>query len=174
MMRTSIGLAVLCAGLAGQAALADEPVYGGFPVTVKGYAGDESDSTSYSGQAARHVLHTSLKKLAGQGSGEADDELQSRMMAYFSGEGPGRQILDPATNGVFVVAQTRVDEISKGKNLSGKAYGGAPTTSHIPRARHTPARSMSGTRHSATSARRRTCCPSRRSRPTASPRPMRP
>lgn len=127
-MRTVIGLtALLCTGLAGQPALADEPVYGGFPVTVKGYTGDKTDSTSYTGQAARHVLHTSLKKLAGQGTGEANPDLEARMMDYYAGEGPGREILDPVSRGGFMIAQSRVDEISEGKNLAGKAYGGAVT-----------------------------------------------
>ena len=38
--------------------------YGPFPVTVKGYDGTATNSVSYSGQIARHVLHDSLKKLA--------------------------------------------------------------------------------------------------------------
>ena len=35
--------------------------YGPFPVTVKGYDGSATNSVSYSGQIARHVLHDSLK-----------------------------------------------------------------------------------------------------------------
>ena len=38
--------------------------YGPFPVTLQGYAGDKTDSVSYSGQIARHALHDSLKKAA--------------------------------------------------------------------------------------------------------------
>jgi hypothetical protein len=128
-MRTSIGLiALLCAGFSGLA-MAEEPVYSGFPVTVKGYSGQQDDSTSYSGQIARHVLHSSLKKLAGQGDGseETGDSLKPRMMAYFSGKPAGREILDPVTDGQFVIAQTGVDEVSGGKNLADKVYGGAVT-----------------------------------------------
>ena len=43
--------------------------YGPFPVTVKGYEGTATNSVSYSGQIARHVLHDSLKKLASKGDG---------------------------------------------------------------------------------------------------------
>ena len=39
--------------------------YGNFPVTEKSYSGSKKDSTSYTGQMARHVLHNSLKKLSG-------------------------------------------------------------------------------------------------------------
>ena len=41
--------------------------YGPFPVTVKGYTGTKTNSVSYSGQIARHILHDSLKKLASKG-----------------------------------------------------------------------------------------------------------
>lgn len=119
-------VACLAAGLVSlSTAQAAEPVYGDFPVTVKGYAGDASDSISYAGQAARHLLHNSLKKLAGRGDGEPDEALEKKMMDYFAGEGGGREIIDPVSNGDFVVAQSRVDEISAGRNLEGKAYGGA-------------------------------------------------
>lgn len=125
-MKTKLSLLVLLAGgLVLHGAQADGGYYGDFPVTVTGYSGDKTDSTSYAGQAARHVLHNSLKKLAGQGDGEPDPELKARMMAYFASEEPGREILDPTTNGSFVIAQTMVDEISKGRDLKGKAYGGA-------------------------------------------------
>ena len=36
--------------------------YNKFPVTLKGYSGSKTNSVSYSGQIARHVLHDSLKK----------------------------------------------------------------------------------------------------------------
>ena len=49
---------------------ADGHVYGPFPMTLKGYSGDKKNSVSYTGQMARHVLHDSLKKLAGTGTGE--------------------------------------------------------------------------------------------------------
>jgi len=44
--------------------------------------------------------------------------------AYFSGKEPGRIIIDPASKDGFPMLQTHVDKISKGKNLSGKAYKG--------------------------------------------------
>ena len=47
--------------------------YGPFPVTVKGYDGSATNSVSYSGQIARHVLHDSLKKLASTGDGGAGE-----------------------------------------------------------------------------------------------------
>lgn len=125
-MKSTISLLALLVGsLSMPVSQASEEVYGDFPVTVKGYTGDKTDSTSYSGQVARHLLHNSLKKLAGQGSGEPDEALEARMMSYYSGQEEGREILDPTTNGAFVVKQTTVDEISKGNNLEGKAYGGA-------------------------------------------------
>ena len=128
-MKTTISLVALLVGSLSMPTshAAQEDVYGGFPVTVKGYSGDKADSTSYSGQVARHLLHNALKKLAGRGSGEASDELKAQMMAYYAGDEDGRAILDPTTNGAFVIKQTTVAEISKGNNLSGKAYGGAVT-----------------------------------------------
>jgi len=120
-------IAVLFGGLVLPVSYAAEQFYGDFPVTVKGYTGDAGDSTSYSGQAARHLLHNALKKLAGQGDGRPDEALEAEMMAYYAGKQGGRKILDPTTKGGFVIAQTRVDEISRGKNLKDKAYGGAVT-----------------------------------------------
>ena len=99
-------------------------VYGEFPVTVKNYTGSKTDSTSYSGQIARHLLHNSLKKLASKGNGKANPELKAQMMAYYEGKAPGRAIIDPETRGEFVVKQTQIDEISKKKNLKGKTYKG--------------------------------------------------
>jgi hypothetical protein len=37
--------------------LAAHHFYSKFPVTLKGYNGDKTNSVSYSGQIARHVLH---------------------------------------------------------------------------------------------------------------------
>ena len=82
---SAVGL--LVAGLsplmiAGMAYADSSNNYGPFPVTVKGYEGSATNSVSYSGQIARHVLHDSLKKLASAGDGgsnaeaaEADDGL---------------------------------------------------------------------------------------------------
>ena len=99
-------------------------MYGNFPVTEKSYRGKKKDSTSYTGQVARHVLHNSLKKLAGKGNGNPNPELKATMMSYYSSKDAGRKIIDPTSKGEFKVKQTMVDEISKGKNLKGKTYKG--------------------------------------------------
>ena len=97
---------------------------GNFPVTEKSYSGKKKDSTSYTGQVARHVLHNSLKKLSGKGNGNPNPELKATMMSYYSSKDAGRKIIDPTSKGEFKVKQTMVDEISKGKNLKGKTYKG--------------------------------------------------
>ncbi len=122
----SLGAAVAAAALSG-AASADDTVYAGFPVTVKGYDGSKTTSVSYTGQIARHVLHDSLKKLAGSGNGEPDPDLKAKMMAYFDGKDAGREIVAPTTKGPFAISQSAVDDISKGKNLSGKTFKAAVT-----------------------------------------------
>ena len=99
-------------------------MYGNFPITEKSYSGKKKDSTSYTGQVARHVLHNSLKKLAGKGNGNPNPELKATMMSYYSSKDAGRKIIDPTSKGEFKVKQTMVDEISKGKNLKGKTYKG--------------------------------------------------
>jgi len=99
--------------------------YADFPITVKDYAGDKTSSISYDGQIARHVLHTSLMSLSKTGNGEANPELLAKMQAYFSGKDTGRAIISPASKEGFGIAQTQVDELSKGKNLAGKTYQGA-------------------------------------------------
>lgn len=98
--------------------------YGPYPITLKGYTGPKTDSVSYTGQMARHVLHNSLKKLAGKGNGTQNPVLKSQMMAYYAGKGPGRPIIDPASKGEFKIKQTSVGQISKGKELKGKTYKG--------------------------------------------------
>jgi len=100
-------------------------VYADFPVTVKGYKGDKKTSVSYSGQIARHAIHNSLKKLVSKADGSNSDAIKAKMMAYLEGKEAGRAIINPKTKGAFVVKQTLVDDISKGKNLSSKAYKGA-------------------------------------------------
>jgi hypothetical protein len=117
--------AIVAATLFGGAALAGE-TYGPFPVTVKGYEGDKTNSVSYSGQIARHVLHDSLKKLAGKGNGGANAaELEALMLAYFDGSETDLEIIAPASKDGFPVKQKTVNEISKGKNISGKFFKGA-------------------------------------------------
>ena len=120
MKMTSRLIAVLALGLTVPLTHAGAEFYGEFPVTVGGYSGNKTDSTSYSGQAARHVLHLSLKKLAASGNGQSNDELKNQMMAYYAGKDEGRKILSPTTKGSFAITQSSVDEISKGKDLKGK------------------------------------------------------
>ena len=107
--------------------LANDNTYVGFPVTVKGYTGQKKTSVSYAGQIARHVLHDSLKKLAGKGNGKPNANLKKQMMSYFSGKDAGREILAPTTRGKFAIKQASVDDISKGKDLAGKTYNGTVT-----------------------------------------------
>ena len=108
-------------------------IYGPYPITLKGYDGDKTNSVKYTGQMARQVLHDSLKKLVK--TGDLD-----KMMAYYNGE-DGLEIIAPKSKDGFPVMQTMVAEIGSG-NLSGKMYKGAipgwggltgpETISHIP------------------------------------------
>ena len=119
------GTALFALAVLPVAAHAEGDVYAGFPVTLNDYEGSAATSVSYGGQIARQVLHDSLKKLAGKGTGAPDPELKAKMTAYFEGKDAGRAIIAPATKGPFVVKQSGVDEISKGTNLAGKTYKGA-------------------------------------------------
>ena len=92
-------------------------LYGPWPVTVKDYTGDKTDSTSYSGQIARHALHDSLKSLSSKGN-------VAEMSAYFGGSDKNKPIVAPASKGNFIFKQTLMNDLSKGKNLSGKTYKG--------------------------------------------------
>ena len=116
--------ALIASSLVFGCVFAKPDMYGKFPVTEKSYSGKKKDSTSYTGQVARHVLHNSLKKLAGKGNGNPNPELKATMMSYYSSKDAGRKIIDPSSKGEFKVKQTMVDEISKGKNLKGKTYKG--------------------------------------------------
>ena len=98
-------------------AQANDDVYGPFPVTLKGYSGECTNTVSYGGQIARHVQHDSLKAASTKGS--YDD-----MNAYYSGAEGDQAILAPSSKDDFVIKQTLVNEISSGKNLSGKTYKG--------------------------------------------------
>ncbi|SLN72173.1 hypothetical protein TRL7639_04288 [Falsiruegeria litorea R37] len=110
--------------LSGAAATAD--TYGPFPITVKGYEGDKTNSVAYSGQIARHVLHDSLKKLASKGDGGANAaEVEAALLSYFNGAEGDLEIIAPTSKGDFKIQQATVNEISKGKNISGKFYDGA-------------------------------------------------
>ena len=116
--------ALIASSLVFGCVFAKPDMYGNFPVTEKSYSGKKKDSTSYTGQVARHVLHNSLKKLAGKGNGNPNPELKATMMSYYTSKDAGRKIIDPTSKGEFKVKQTMVDEISKGKNLKGKTYKG--------------------------------------------------
>ena len=99
---------------------ANDDVCGPFPVTLKGYSGDCTNTVSYSGQIARHVQHDSLKDRSTKGS-------YTEMVAYYEGSDKNKQIWAPASKDGFPIKQTLLNEISKGKNLSGKTYKGTIT-----------------------------------------------
>ncbi len=125
-MFASASMAAILATVPLATASADD-VYGPFPVTVKGYTGAQKNSVGYSGQITRHVIHDSLKKLAGQGNGKPNPELKTKMMSYFKGKDAGREILAPKTKGDFVILQAGIDDISKKTNLAGKTFNGTVT-----------------------------------------------
>lgn len=111
-------LPLIAALSAAPAMAAEGEIYGPFPVTVKGYTGDKTNSVSYSGQAARNALHDSLKKLAAKGDA-------AMMLQYYDSTDAGRAVIAPASKGDFKVKQTAIDEISTGKNLAGNTFKGA-------------------------------------------------
>ena len=60
-------------------------VYGPYPITLKGYDGDKTNSVKYTGQMARQVLHDSLKALVKKGDvekTEASIELLKKYINY--------------------------------------------------------------------------------------------
>jgi hypothetical protein len=114
-------------GFGSSGAVSAADIYADFPITVKDYSGSKTSSVSYTGQAARHLLHESLKKLAGKGNGQPNADLEAQMMSYYAAKDEGRSIMAPGENGEFVFLQSGIDDISKGKNLSGKTYKGAVT-----------------------------------------------
>ena len=111
-----IALTVSGVMVAGTALAGD--VYGPFPVTLKGYQGDKTNSVSYSGQVGRQLLHNSLKKAIG--SSALIDVLNS----YYNGAEGDLPLLDPKSSDKFKVDVTNINSVSK-TNLSGKAYKGA-------------------------------------------------
>ncbi len=123
-LNTKILASITCLsfGIAGfaNAGAHSEDVYGPFPVTLKGYSGDCTNTVSYSGQIARHVQHDSLKDRSTKGS-------YAEMVAYYEGSDKNKQIWAPASKDGFPIKQTLLNEISSGKNLSGKTYGGTIT-----------------------------------------------
>ena len=88
----TLGVSALSLALVSGAAMADDAVYGKFPVTVKGYSGSKTSSTGYTGQIARHLLHDTLKKLAYKGNGSPNAALKAKMMRYFKGSKEGHAI----------------------------------------------------------------------------------
>ena len=112
-------VASISLGLTGLAS-ANDDVYGPFPVTLKGYSGDCTNTVSYSGQIARHVQHDSLKDRSTKGD-------YAEINAYYSGSDKNKQIWAPASKDGFPIKQTLLNEISSGKNLSGKTYKGTIT-----------------------------------------------
>lgn len=123
-LRTGYLAGLLCCspGVAGA------ELYANFPVTIKGYSGSMQNSESYSGQVARHLLHESLKKLAGEGDGNPNPALKARMHDYYTGKDEGRVIVAPRSDDNLVFLQSGIDEISKGKNLAEKIYRGTVTS----------------------------------------------
>lgn len=121
-----VATTVASLGSASTAFATSDELYADFPVTLNGYSGNAETSVAYTGQMARHVLHNSLKQLAGSGNGDNADDLLEQMLAYYEG-GESLAVIDPASESGFPVTQSSVDAISSGKNLAGKAYGGTVT-----------------------------------------------
>ena len=88
-------------------------VYGPYPVTLKGWWGTETNTVSYTGQMARHVLHDSLKSLSGKGNGSPNPALKKRMLSYYANKDAGRAIVAPKSRKAFKIKQTAVDQFSK-------------------------------------------------------------
>ncbi len=126
MLKTTLKLTtVIAAGAFAASTAFAADSYGPFPITEKSYSGDKTNSVSYSGQIARHVLEKSLKSLAGKGDGTNAAELEAQMLAYFNGSDEDLPIISPSSKDGFTIKQKTVNEISKGKNISGKFYKGA-------------------------------------------------
>jgi len=124
MKKLKVTTAIVAVALSGTMALSDG--YGPFPVTLKGYSGDKTNTVSYSGQIARHVLEQSLKKLAGKGNGGGNAaDLEAQMLSYFNGSDDDLSNHCTKSKDGFKIKQTSLHQISKGKNISGKFYDGA-------------------------------------------------
>jgi hypothetical protein len=127
--KTTLGVlaatvAVMTGACVAPSTVSTADVYGPFPVTLKAYKGSKTNTVSYSGQIARHVLSDSIKKVMSKqnGGGYAEDT----MLAYFNGI-PGTDLLiksHTSTKQGFKIKQKTVGAISKGKNLAGKFYKG--------------------------------------------------
>jgi hypothetical protein len=119
LLLKTIVLSLLSFGLI-QPSFSNDDVYGPFPVTLKDYSGECTNTVSYSGQIARHALHDSLKDRSTKGS-------YNEMNAYYSGSDKNKKIWAPASKEGFPIKQTLMNELSSGKNLSGKTYKGTIT-----------------------------------------------
>ena len=125
MIKLTLPVAILLIAPAMALPVSAGDTYGPYPVTLSGYEGSKTNSVSYTGQIARHVIHDSLKKLAGRGDGGSNAaSLEAEMMSYFKGSDKNKAIIAPADKGDFNIKQQTLNEISKGKNLSGKTYKG--------------------------------------------------
>ena len=125
MFTKSLKAAIIIAPLTLFFSNASAETYGPFPVTLQGYSGDKANSVSYSGQIARHALEQSLKSLASRGNGGGNaTELEATMLSYFDGSDEDLTIIAPASKNDFVIKQSTINEISSGKNISGKFYDG--------------------------------------------------
>ncbi len=116
MNKFHVAAIAISSGLITSTAIAGD-VYGPYPITLKGYEGEKTNSVSYSGQVGRQLLHNSLKKAIG--SGASLDELN----AYFNGSEGVLTLLDPKSSDSFKVDVTNINDVSK-TNLSGKAFKG--------------------------------------------------
>ena len=123
-LRIMISLASASILLTSNGYAATKDVYADFPITLKGYSGEKSNSVSYTGQIARHTLHDSIKNLIGEGEGTSNAELLNKLLAYYEGTDEGRSITAPTTKDTFVIKQDSIDSISKKKNLAGKTFKG--------------------------------------------------
>lgn len=125
MIKSTLMTSTILAGLVLSANVqAMDKVYGPYPVTLKDYSGDATNSVSYSGQIARHVMESSLKSLAGKGDGTNGAALEAQMLKYFNGSEEDIPIIAPTSKDGFEIKQKTVHEISSSANLSGKIYDG--------------------------------------------------
>ena len=70
-----------------------------------------------------------MREVAVQAANDTNNDqdranLQAEMMAYFGGSDNNKAIIAPVDKGDFNIKQETLNEISKGKNLSGKSYKG--------------------------------------------------
>ena len=85
---------ILVTSLLTSAAFASD-VYGPYPITLKGYNGDATNSVAYSGQVGRQLLHNSLKKAISNGAP------MNELKAYFNGSDTELPLLDPVSSADF-------------------------------------------------------------------------